>query len=364
MTGRERFMTALENKKPDRLPCQVHSWMEYYLKTYLGGMDQYAAYEKFAMDPVVYIDPLYIFAEKDLANWQVIREDFGILNGVASWRNRIVTPAGELTDTGSSNQYTSWNVEHLIKNEQDFEIWNKHVPVPVEVDWSPVIEARRKVGDRGIVRSGFFDFGQGSPWQSFCTLFGTEETIMAAMDKPDWVEYVLQNMLAKKLRAIDVAGKFKLDLIETGGGAGSSTVISPAMHRRFCLPYDKTQHKALHNAGTKVVYHLCGGLMPLLAIVMENGADALETMTPPGMGGDCDLAEANRICGSKICLIGGFDQKKGFENGSTQIVEKMVHDLFNACPDGGYICSPSDHFFSGSPENIQAFANTARQCYY
>lgn len=41
MTGRERFLTALHNQKPDRLPFQVHSWMRYYLNTYLNGMDQY-----------------------------------------------------------------------------------------------------------------------------------------------------------------------------------------------------------------------------------------------------------------------------------------------------------------------------------
>jgi hypothetical protein len=49
MNGRERFFTALENKKPDRLHCQVRSWMQYYLDTYLGGIDQFEAYERFGM---------------------------------------------------------------------------------------------------------------------------------------------------------------------------------------------------------------------------------------------------------------------------------------------------------------------------
>ena len=39
MTGRERFLIAINNEKPDRLPCQVHSWMQYYLNTYLDGID-------------------------------------------------------------------------------------------------------------------------------------------------------------------------------------------------------------------------------------------------------------------------------------------------------------------------------------
>jgi len=37
MTGRERFLLAINNKKPDRLPCQVHNWMPYYLNRYLNG---------------------------------------------------------------------------------------------------------------------------------------------------------------------------------------------------------------------------------------------------------------------------------------------------------------------------------------
>jgi uroporphyrinogen decarboxylase len=172
----------------------------------------------------------------------------------------------------------------------------------------------------------------------------------------------LKSLLDKKLEVLARAGKIEFDLVETGGGAGSSTVIGPAFHKRFCLPYDRIQHDALHQAGARIVYHLCGGVMPLLEMVAENGADGLETMTPPSMGGDCDLAEARRHVGDKLFFIGGFDQNKGFENGSPQLVREMVFSLFRACPEGGYICSPSDHFFFGNPENIRAFANAAKGC--
>ena len=61
MTGRERFLIALSNEKPDRMPCQVHSWMTYYLNTYLNGVDQFAAYDYFGMDPVIYVTPDMLF---------------------------------------------------------------------------------------------------------------------------------------------------------------------------------------------------------------------------------------------------------------------------------------------------------------
>lgn len=365
MNGRERFLTTIANEKPDRLPCNVHSWMGYYLKTYLDGVDQYEAYARFGMDPVIYTGPRYVYDPSDLSNWQVDHQGIGTgPNGESLWAQTITTPSGVLTCQGANNEFTGWTTEYVIKTEQDFEIWNKHVPVPVEVDWSPVLEAKRRIGDTGIVRGGFYDFGQGSPWQSFCTMHGTVNTIMAAIDKPDWIHHVLESMLRKKLRAIEISGRIELDLVETGGGAGSNTVISPTIHREFCLPYDQRQHEALHEAGTKIVYHLCGGVMHLLETVAENGADGLETMTPPSMGGDCDLAEANRRVGDRLFFIGGFDQNQGFEKGTPEIAARMVRELHAACPDGGYICCPSDHFFFGSPENIQAFVNAAKECLY
>ena len=365
MTSRERLLAAIANKKPDRLPAQVHGWMAYYLKTYLGGVDQYAAYERFGLDAAIYVSPKFEYSEGDLARWREDRRDLGQdADGNRLWRNVITTPDGRLTSAGAVNEFTGWITEYPVKSEADFELWNHHVPLPVGVDWKPVVEAKERIGDAGIVRGGFYDFGQGSPWQSLCTMMDTQEAIMDSFDKPDWLHYALESMLNKKLAVIDRAGRFPYDLVETGGGAGSSTVISPDLHRTFCLPYDRRQHAALHDAGTKVVYHLCGGLMPLLEVVAENGADGLETMTPPGMGGDCDLAEATRRFGDRLFFIGGFDQNEGFEKGAPEKVRSMVFALHRACPDGGYICCPSDHFFFGAPENLQAFADVARECVY
>jgi len=85
-------------------------------------------------------------------------------------------------------------------------------------------------------------------------------------------------------------------------------------------------------------------------------------MTPPGMGADVDLAKANELAGGKLFFIGGFDQNKGFEKGTPKVVHEMVHELCACRPNGGYICSPSDHFFSGAPANLQAFSDAVKEC--
>lgn len=365
MTSRERLLSALELGKPDRLPVQVHCWMDYYLNKYLGGCDQYEAYRRFGMDSVIYTGPAYIYSDASIAKWQTERKDLG-LDDSRNYRltDIITTPEGTLTLSGAYNEITGWETEHLIKTKEDFELFRKYSPIPERIDFTPVIEARDKVRDDGIVRTVMWGYGQSGPWQSFCCLVGTEQAIFYVIDDPEWVHYVLKILVERQLKVVEMMKGLPIDLVETGGGAGSNTVISPKLHKEFCTPYDRLLHDALHDAGFRVVYHLCGGLMQLLDDVVDNHTDGLETMTPPGMGGDCDLAEASRRVGDKLFFIGGFDQSEGFERGTPKRARELVFQCHAACPNGGYICAPSDHFFHGNPENIQAFVDAAKECLY
>ena len=366
MTSRERMLTALANGRPDRLPCQVHGWMAYYLSHYLNNMDWYQANDKFGLDHAIYVSPEYTYAPAAADGWQrTFRETPGAEPNTFDWEETIVTPKGRLHQAGSRNEFTTWNTELLIKTETDFELWNRHCPLPEAADFKLIQAARDKLGDRGIVRCHPFSFGQGSPWQSFCTLVGTQEAIMLAMDNPGFVHQALQAILEKTLKVTELWQGIPADMIETGGGAGSNTVISPTMFEEFCLPYDQKQCRAFHDVGLKVVYHLCGGLMKMLDLVVQTGADGLETMTPPSMGGDCDLQEASRRVGAKLFFIGGFDQNAGFEKGNPRLVRKMVGECFEATKDhAGYIIAPSDHFFFGDPANLLAFADACKECRY
>lgn len=362
MNGRDRFMIALSNGKPDRLPCQVHSFMIYFLAKKLLFTDA-LAYKFYGMDPVLYVGPKKIFNEEAKRNWRQTAKVRSVKDGTVTSDIVIHTPKGELNKTVAVNKYTMWDVVPLVKTEKDFELFREFYPFPIRFDWSPLVKARDKVRDKGIVRTCSPGYGQTGAFQSLATLLGTTELIYKVYDEPDWVHYALKTINDKNIETFVNSGKIEADLVETGGGAGSSTVISPDIHREFCLPYDKELHKAIRDRGGRITYHLCGGVMPLLEIVAENGADVLETMTPPGMGGDCDMKEAARRIGGKMAFIGGLDQNRCF-TGDPQEAVNMVRELFEAKPNGGYICSPSDHFFEGRHKNIRAFADTCKECIY
>lgn len=160
----------------------------------------------------------------------------------------------------------------------------------------------------------------------------------------------------------------RYNLIEHGGGAASSTVISPSMFEEFCLPYDQRVIAALHELGFRVVYHTCGGMMAILDLIPRTGCDASETLSPPGVGGDIrpeDREVVRERLGSKVALIGGLDQRRILTEGTAAEIRAETIALFETFgKNGGYICSASDHFFHAPVENLRASAQAGRDCRY
>jgi uroporphyrinogen-III decarboxylase len=106
-------------------------------------------------------------------------------------------------------------------------------------------------------------------------------------------------------------------------------------------------------------------MMPILERIAAMGPDAMETFTPSGMGGDADLAEAKRRIGGRVCMIGGLDQHHFFTGCTPEETRSEVRRCFEAAGrDGGFILSPSDHFFDADLELLHAFADEGRQCSY
>jgi uroporphyrinogen-III decarboxylase len=189
--------------------------------------------------------------------------------------------------------------------------------------------------------------------------------IMATFDDPQWVHELLGIVFRRKQVFIESLRGARYDLVEHGGGAASSTVISPKIFDEFVASYDARLIELLHQSGQRAVYHTCGGMMPLLERIADMGPDAMETFTPPDMGGDVDLAEAKRRVGDRVCMIGGFDQFHHLIDCTPEQTRAAVRRCFEAAgPNGGYILSPSDHFFDADPALIAAYADEAHRCTY
>lgn len=361
MTPRKRLLTALDGGTPDRLPATVHQWLDYHRHNYLGGISDLDAFRKFGLDASITYRP---GKTPDTPDSRVSTEQSKTPEGNTLTRTTVTTPERTLTESWEGNEQTAWIVERMVKRHEDIELLRKYMPVP-ELDREALKAKKEEIGDDGILRGGGMGH-QFGPWQDACCLHGTQEMILETFDNPDWVREFLDVLLEKRLEYIEreLAGT-PYDLIETGGGAASSTVISPSIFRDFCLPVDREMHDMLHTVGHRVVYHTCGGMMPILEDIVANNCDASETLSPPEVGGDARPAELKRRIGGKVSLIGGLNQHQVLTEGTPDEVHKHVRDCFETYgAGGGYICSPSDHFFDSPLENLQAYAEAAKECLY
>ena len=385
MTHRERLLAALERKVPDRLPATTHHVMPYFLDRFWGGISGDEFFDRFGLDPIRWVvahrpdeakgdypDPRqgnigFLEARRSSSDtWRVEEEPLKDAE-YHSVRYRFITPRRTLSMVLKSNGYTSWVTEHLVKEKSDIDVIGEYVTAPL-CDGEEENRQAEDYCERGIIRGHIpcFDvFGQPGCWQDACCLAGTSEMILAAFDDPGWVHSFLSILRDRKMAWVRSLRGVRYDLLELGGGSASTTVISPGMFEEFVAPYDRAVIDAAHDAGQRVVYHTCGGMMPILERIADMGPDAMETFTPKGMGGDADLREAKRRIGDRVCLIGGFDQFHHFQGCTPAETRRAVRRCFEEAGDGGgYILAPSDHFFEAEPELIRAFAGEARECRY
>ncbi|GIL09057.1 MAG: hypothetical protein BroJett033_5680 [Chloroflexota bacterium] len=386
MTSRQRMLTALEGGKPDRLPVTTHHVMLAFLNKYMNGVAYHNFFDTFGLDAITwtvpykpdaskgeYFDPSQTFIHPLDHTHRVVSDNWRIETETLphadynTTRYSFVTPKGTLSMVLQGNQYTDWVAEPLIKEKRDIDLIAEFVTHP-KVDVEAVNRTAEAFGERGLVRGHicYFDvYGQPGCWQDAVELVGTERIIYETFDDPEWVHELIRILQARKKTFIESLAGARYDLLELGGGAASSTVISPRIFDEFVAPYDSELIEMAHRVGQRIVYHTCGGMMPFLERLAAMRPDAMETFTPKEMGGDMRLAEAKARIGDQVCMIGGFDQFHFFVGCTPEQTRAEVRRCFaEAGPGGGYILSPSDHFFDANLALLAAFADEARRCAY
>jgi hypothetical protein len=385
MTSKQRMLIALDGGRADRLPVTTHFMMPQFLNTCMGGISEDEFFDAYGWDPITYttphrpdpvqneyydpeqVEPGFLESRRIASdNWRIHAEPIAGRPNPTT-RFNFVTPKGTLSMVLESDPYTAWVVEPLIKEKSDIDLLGEYATAP-KCDVAEVNRVAEAFGQRGLVRGYIccFDvFGQPGTWQDATCLVGVERLIMETYDDPAWVHELLDMLFRRKKVFVESLAGARYDILELGGGSASSTVISPRLFEEFVAPYDSRLIELAHRAGQRISYHTCGGMMPILEKIAAMKPNAMETLTPPAMGGDTDLAEARRRIPQNICMIGGFDQFHFFKGCAADQTRAEVRRCFEAAGrNGGYILCPSDNFFEAEPELIKAFADEAKRCVY
>lgn len=389
MTPRQRMLTAMRNKIPDRVPvCPDISnmiparltgkpfWDIYFHndpplgEAYLQAvnmleMDGWYLYghvlggnAEFPLDAELCQGLVYdtIFVPRELVQRKVKQ-----LNDEEAIEQIIVTtPPGELEATTQVFRAAPpWDTSNLIKDiERDWprlrwlmgEDWH----------WDTQCADREKVGETavyGLQVHTFIDFWDGvRDGQS-------DKMIFDFYDAPSLMEEIFDFYRAFTLRRVEGLIRAGVDEILVQGSNSSMSLINPEIYRRFVLPLNVQICKLAHEMGCIAHLHTCGRSRQVIEMNMaEADFDIIEPLEKPPSG-DVNIAEIKQKYGHRIALKGNILTSGPLLNGTpAQVEQEVIETLRAAAEGGGFILSTGDQAGGNTPlENLQAMVEAGRK---
>lgn len=105
-------------------------------------------------------------------------------------------------------------------------------------------------------------------------LRGTVQLMYDLIDRPEWVEELLEICVEVEIAFARAQVKAGADIIGLGDAIASQ--ISPQMYERFALPHEQRIFDAVHELGALARLHICGDSTHLLYLMPQSGADIID----------------------------------------------------------------------------------------
>jgi uroporphyrinogen decarboxylase len=395
MTSRERVLTALNHRQPDRVPIDFSGHRSSgiaaiaypKLREFLGlpprpirvydviqqlaivdedvldrfGVDTIELGRGFALDDKSWIPwtlpdgtpcfvPSWTQPERDNCRW-VIRSKtgriFAHMPDGALYFEQTYFPFAE----GDDLQAVSAALEECM--------WTAVASPPGPIDSQSLSEGAkrlRKKTDRAIIGlfgGNLFEIGQ--------FLYRNDQFMMLLAGEPQHAHRFLDKLvevhLANLEQFLEAVGEY-IDIILFGDDLGMQTgpMMSPQMYREFFKP----RHKLLWNrakqlAGVKVMLHCCGGVRELISDLIEAGLDAINPVQISCSGMDAGQLKAE--FGKDITFWGGgCDTRDVLPNCTPQeIAENVKEQVRILSPGGGFVFHQVHNILANvPPANIVA----------
>lgn len=195
------------------------------------------------------------------------------------------------------------------------------------------------------------------------------EWYMAPLLYPDYVHAVFEEQVTRSIKSFekcyDTFGN-DIDVMYICGtdfGTQRGPFVNPDVFKEFYLPYYKKMNGWIHeHTEWKTLKHSCGGIFPILPLLIESGFDAVNPVQCSAAGMD---PQALKDTYGKDILFwgGGVDTQQILPFGTPEEVKEQVKqrcEIFSR--DGGYIFNTIHIIQAKTPvENIAAMLDTVRE---
>lgn len=367
VTCRERVLTSLAHREPDRVPCDLLAVPEVWrrLENALDAQSREAVLRKLEVDcRRVSYDSYCAPPERIIGDGTVERED-NLARSTTELTWRLHTPDGLWTDIWGAHRR---EVQHAFGSYEELaecplagatsvsDLREYDWPTPDWFDFSGLPGELARLDRDGECH---IRYRIGNLFGTTWALRGFEQTLMDLVLAPEipcyMMDRILEVHLANLKTVLDLAGEridmvyFFDDLATTNG-----LLISPATWRNTIKPRQEQLLEMARAHGKPAMYHCDGSIFPLIPELIEMGVSLLNPIQPDAR--DMEPARLKSLFGDGLSFHGGVDIVRLLPRAHPEKVREEVGSLIRTLGDGGgYILAASQHIQADTPaENILA----------
>lgn len=350
MTSRDRVLTALSHRRPDRLPRDYWATPKVTaaLLEHLDLPDRESLLRHFGFDLRYVEGPSYVGqalrsypdgSVEDL--WGVRRQAKTVTGGGYQWTYQHVVqsplePAASVVEVEAYDRWPS-------------------------ADWWDYSQLRAQC----LAHEGYAVVNAGdrldrtAQLKPMMYLRGMEQTYLDLATEPAMAEAIIAHIVGYFLEyneRVFTAAEGAIDIFMMGDDFGTQQgpMMSLPTWRRFFRPGFVAFIELAHRHGLKVMHHTCGSVVELIPDFIACGLDILQSLQPQAAG--MDLARLRREFGRDLCFQGGIDIQGVLPHGTPDDVRRHVREQVEAAGDeGGYIICTAHNLQPDTPlENALA----------
>jgi len=364
LSPRERVLTAVAHREPDRVPADGFFRPEVWERLYrhFGTRDEEQVRRHLGMDIVrAGIEPSHHFRARS-------RPSGATVSGLGSGSQQWAIPRGEGV---YEDEIGSWK---YLPNGGDYFSYVKH---PLEdagrldeyVFPDPTAEERYE-NVAAVVAAWRADYPilveQTNFFKSAWELRGFERLLMDLYDDPDFVDRLLDRVFGFKVEESRQLARRGVDIISFAGdvAAQQGMMMNPAVWRRFFKPRLQAVIEAVRREvpETRFFFHSDGDVSAIVGDIAEIGFDILDPVQPECM----DPAWVKREYGDRLTLHATISSQQTLPYGTPEDVRREVRLRFETCgANGGLILAPNNVVQDDvSTANLLALYDEAARCRY
>ncbi|MDY7009691.1 MAG: uroporphyrinogen decarboxylase family protein [Planctomycetota bacterium] len=388
MTGRERVLTALSHKEPDRVPYDLsgthvtgisvgaHDRLRKYLSLPDRRTDVVDLLQQLAMPADDLMDRLKVDTR---GLYPLCSNNIPLPVGSENWRELI-------TETNEGLTYVDeWGFRQFMPSDGlYFSLVQSPLP-DMDVSVEQVMQLPLPDGSEAWRIEGLREQAERFRRAGCCVVLkslcagmvemghrvrGMENFLMDLLVNQPVAEAVIERFLEIKMnywgRALGELGCVVDVVFEMDDyGTQTSQLISPETFRSIVKPRLKRLigHVKKLSPGVKVAFHSCGSVRPIIPDFIEIGIDILNPVHISATG--MEPASLKADFGADICFWGGgVETQHVLPTGTPEKVRADVRANIDAlAPGGGWVFTTIHNIQQDvPPENVMAMWETLQSC--